>query len=372
MQKIPYNAALALLLSFGLCACSINTGKGSQGDTTARTTSLVATNNSGSNTSDNNESNSNNADSNASNNSSSSNNNPSDGGGSVNSDNSTDNNPSDNGSANSNNSTDNNPSDNGSANTSGSTNTQTSSSEFGDKTESTLNSISAIGVNGSYAATYLTSLKEQDELFTAVQQANNLTAGSCTAIGGRNAANHPCSVGSVAEGGIIGSYTLKDSNGQSLGAYAVIREAYSERENPTNSYIAMINTPTTERSAVVNATYHGVASYSFNNRPNMATRDFELNVTDNSVSGSAYYIAATGNRVTAVTFESGQIGEEFGNITFSGKTTFNNNLLPGLGNSEGRYQGWFVGQNAEGVVGTFSTSSQGSNASVQGAFAAQK
>lgn len=340
MQKIPYNAALALLLSLGLSACSINTGKGSQGDTTARTSasSLIATTTADSSSADN-----------------------------TSSDNTASNNANNMGSNDSTDATDSSASDNNASNS------DSNEEPYNDDdTESTLSNIGGVGVTGSYAETYLTSLNAQDELFAAVQQANNLTAGSCAATGGRNAANHPCSVGSVAEGGIIGSYTLKDSNGQSLGAYAVIREAYSERENPTNSYIAMINTPTTERSAVVNATYHGVASYSFNNRPNMATRDFELNVTDNSVSGSAYYIAATGNRVTAVTFESGQIGEEFGNITFSGKTSFNNNLLPGLGNSEGRYQGWFVGQNAEGVVGTFSTSSQGSNASVQGAFAAQK
>lgn len=324
MQKIPYNAALALLLSLGLCACSINAGKGSQGDTTARTTSSVAINNSNANTSDNNTS----------------------------------------GSTTSNNT--------GNSNSSNNTDTQAGNNKFNDETESILDTVIGIGVDGSYAATYLTSAKAQDKLFAAVQQANNLFSGSCSASGGSNAANHPCSVGSVNEGSIIGSYTLKDSSGQALGAYAIIREAYSDRENPTNSYIAMINAPTTERAAVVNATYNGVASYSFNNRPNMATRDFELNVTNNSVSGRAYYVAGTGNLVNVITFESGQINEEFGNITFSGKTTFNNNQLPGLGNTEGTYRGWFVGANAEGVVGTFNTESQGSDASVQGAFAAQK
>lgn len=371
MQKITYNAALVLLLSLGVSACSINAGKGSQGESTVRASSLNATTNNSLQTSDENtsESTSNNAsqisDENTSANTSNNVSQTSD----ENTSESTNDNSSQPSDENASENTNNNSSQTNDENNSENTDTNREQSSETEKT--LLENVAGYAVSGSYAEKYLTDLTAKEELLIAVTQSSNIPSGSCSASGGSNAANHPCSVGVAKEGSIIGGYSLKEGE-QTLGAYAIIREAYSDGVNPTNSYVAIIDSPTTNRSAVVNATYSGSASYSTNNRPNMVTRDFELNVTDNGVDGSIYYIAGSGKRTTAVTFHQGSISEQDGKIGFDGKVSFNNSVVYGLGDTEGSYQGWFVGENAQGVIGTFSTTSQSSTNSVQGAFAGQK
>lgn len=265
--------------------------------------------------------------------------------------------------------------------TSNESNSDTTSSESSDENtsnddvkevKSVIAVIDGYGANGSYAANYLNNVEAQNALAEKSATMTNEVIGSCTAVGGNSASNHRCSVGSIEEGEIFAAYNVKNGNNQILGGYAVVREAYTERENPTNSYLAMISTPTTDKSVVVDATYTGQASYSSNNRPNMATYPFELTVSGDNVNGAIYNNAGTGKRVNRAVFNTGTINATDNAVNFNGTVTFNNYYFSGLGEIEGYYQGAFVGENAEGVVGTFGTKDQNSTASAQGAFAGTK
>lgn len=257
--------------------------------------------------------------------------------------------------------------------TSEETSEETTSTDNVNEIENIIAKIDGVSFSGSYAETYLTNVEAQNTLAEQTEKMANELTGSCMASSGNSASSYRCSVGSIEEGEVFAAYNIKDSNNQILGGYAVVREAYSDRENPTNSYLAMIRTPTIDKSVVVNATYNGQASYSTNNRPNMATYPFELIVSGDNVNGAIYNTAGgTGNRVNRAVFNTGVISATDESVNFNGTVTFNNNYFSGLGDITGYYQGSFVGENAEGVIGTFGTKEQGSMGSAQGVFAGTK
>lgn len=185
--------------------------------------------------------------------------------------------------------------------------------------------------------------------------------------------------------------TILTTTANTYGGYAVIRETYSETigggNTPFNSYVAVANTATTDKNAVVDATYKGSAAYSTGNMITLMEKantgeaqfEFTLNVKDNAVSGG---IANTNANIQAKRAELGQAEDMISFkhaevsviddvVGFKGDAQFNYGwgFLPNAtGDGKGQYQGVFTGKNAEGVVGTFSTTDTQKENSVQGAF----
>lgn len=185
--------------------------------------------------------------------------------------------------------------------------------------------------------------------------------------------------------------TILTTTANTYGGYAVIRETYSETigggNTPFNSYVAVANTATTDKNAVVDATYKGSAAYSTGNMITLMEKantgetqfEFTLNVKDNAVSGG---IANTNTAIQTkraelnqpkdiITFQQANVSVIDDIVGFKGDAQFNYGwgFLPNAtGDGKGQYQGVFTGKNAEGVVGTFSTTDTQKENSVQGAF----
>ncbi|MDG4951762.1 transferrin-binding protein-like solute binding protein [Actinobacillus equuli] len=173
----------------------------------------------------------------------------------------------------------------------------------------------------------------------------------------------------VARGSVVVNYN------QAYSSYAVIRETYNnENPQPNNAFIVLAKESdlTTDRAAVVNATYTGKASYSAKNVPAVMTRDFILKVENDKVSGSVFQKTVNLKGVEKVTenvaLNEGKISVENGVVGFSGSAKFG----AIASNAEGTYKGVFVGKNAEEVIGTFETNSTEKASSAQGAFAGKK
>lgn len=185
--------------------------------------------------------------------------------------------------------------------------------------------------------------------------------------------------------------TILTTTANTYGGYAVIRETYSETigggNTPFNSYVAVANTATTDKNAVVDATYKGSAAYSTGNMITLMEKantgeaqfEFTMNVKDNAVSGG---IANTNANIQAkraergeakdiISFKQAEVRVIDDVVGFKGDAQFNYGwgFLPNAtGDGKGQYQGVFTGKNAEGVVGTFSTTDTQKENSVQGAF----
>lgn len=178
-----------------------------------------------------------------------------------------------------------------------------------------------------------------------------------------------CSTRNVKTGDVVKAYRTSYAN------YAVVREAYAEdRKTPTNSYIATVITPTTDKNAVVNATYKGQASWSSSNRHNIRTvAGLTLTVANNKISGEVKQDTPTGSGQypTLITFGSGDIAvTQNGAVGFNGIATFS---ARAFGTEQvGTYQGYFAGESAQEVIGTFQSNEQTADAAAQGAFSATR
>lgn len=179
----------------------------------------------------------------------------------------------------------------------------------------------------------------------------------------------------------------------SYAGYATIRSQIPEgagyNSEPVNSYVAIAKMATRDKNAVVDATYKGGVSYTNNNLATIIGKqnngayiaELTLNVKDQQVSGVIENVNASINekRISQgvakelVTLTQTSINLDDGVVGFNGEARFNYGqgfLLNSAGTTVGigTYQGVFAGENAEEVVGTFSTNDTSSNYSVQGAF----
>ncbi|UTH26457.1 hypothetical protein L0F67_06265 [Actinobacillus suis] len=119
----------------------------------------------------------------------------------------------------------------------------------------------------------------REALLAKLQKQGSNAPASCS-----NAKTSTCHK-EVARGSVVVNYN------QAYSSYAVIRETYNnENPQPSNAFIVLAKESdlTTDRAAVVNATYTGKASYSAKNVPAVMTRDFTLKVENDKVSGSVF------------------------------------------------------------------------------------
>lgn len=210
-------------------------------------------------------------------------------------------------------------------------------------------------------ATKLMTADGQKVLQEKLATISNVESGNCVAA---------CNATNVQTGEVVKAFRTSYAN------YAVVREAY-DRENratPTNSYIATVTTPTTDKAAVVDATYKGQASWSSANRFNIRTvAGLTLTVANDKISGEVKQDTPTssGEYPTLITFNSGNIAANSnGAIGFKGTATFSARAFST--EQAGTYQGYFAGDKAEEVIGTFQSDTQTSDAAAQGAFSAIK
>lgn len=189
--------------------------------------------------------------------------------------------------------------------------------------------------------------------------------------------------------------TILTTTANSYGGYAVIRENYSDTigggSTPFNNFVAVAKTATTDKATVVDATYKGSAALSTMNfitlleRTNQNEPQYELtfNVKDDMVSGGIVNTntaniakrAELGQAAEMISFKESRIQVSDDVVGFNGEAQFNYGygFLPtATGDGSGTYQGIFMGDNAEGVVGTFSTNNTAQDSSVQGAFVGSK
>ncbi|MGX2957582.1 transferrin-binding protein-like solute binding protein, partial [Ursidibacter arcticus] len=178
------------------------------------------------------------------------------------------------------------------------------------------------------------------------------------------------------------------SDYQSYSGYAVIREESGLVDQPANAYVAVVTTPTTDKSLVVDATYKGNAVYSTKNGNAYAgytvrgyNAELTLNVKNGVVSGDIK--STVGRQPTIATFNDADIQVANNGLVFEGNAKFNTAAplaLTGakdaagqrLESIDGIYKGQFAGANAEEVVGTFETNSTEKDFSVQGSFMGKK
>lgn len=212
------------------------------------------------------------------------------------------------------------------------------------------------------------------KLLQTINEQKNLEAGTCSVGQARSGCFRDLPAGTV-----LGSVK------QSYSSYAAIRGTYHDSDTtpnePINSYVALVNEPTTDRTAVVDATYRGKVSYSRQNQGNIVTRDsLVMTVRNNQISGNITMTAMTGKTTEVLAFKPSNIVAENNQITFSGDATFNKSFFYSDTLTEtyddtpiqGTYNGIFAGSKAEEVVGTFHSNNTERVNSVQGAFAAKK
>lgn len=159
---------------------------------------------------------------------------------------------------------------------------------------------------------------------------------------------------------------------QAYSSFATLRETFSisplSEQQPVNSFVYFVGTPTTDVAAVVDANYRGAAKFSSGNKLDVTNANVTLSVRNSKLAGellndSAGVIASLD--ATEVKIVNGMVG-------FNGTASFigANFGLPGT--ISGTYKGVFAGAAAEEVVGTFESNSTERTQSIQGAFSATK
>lgn len=154
---------------------------------------------------------------------------------------------------------------------------------------------------------------------------------------------------------------------QAYSSYAVLREEFSEKVNPSNAYMALVKEEdlVKDKSLVpLDAQYKGKTSFSQANNVMVTTYDFELNVKNNKVNGAAYTVNSKKERVDYILLESADVSVRNGAVGFNGIADFEK-----LKKGKGTYQGVFAGSKAEEVVGTFENNVKEAKDAIQGAFA---
>ena len=198
----------------------------------------------------------------------------------------------------------------------------------------------------------MTDDNQKQKFIDEAKNKTNLTAGPCSVSTKSSCSN------SNQPGTMIQSYT------QSYAGYAVIREklrnvdveeTQEQASMPANSYIYYVDTPTTDKKQVVDATYKGMVSYSRKNTGAVTSNGaLTLNVKDDHINGNV--ITGVGTKQKEVmAFNNAEIKQTNGRVEFAGDVTFRASSFSNKDKKDfdGVYHGEFAGANAEQVVGVF-------------------
>lgn len=232
----------------------------------------------------------------------------------------------------------------------------------------------------SYTYAYLNNEAKKAELISAMENRSSV----CNqATSGAQAVS--CTAADIDAGTVL--FTKNNTHS----GYAVVREAFDSSatlNTPKNSYVAIVKTPTSDKTQVLGASYSGSATYTMASGRNGTTM-----VGENLISPTAAQINAVNFNVDAEGKISGGIWNKvspkeenhFQTVEFkqtdvlvgSNGTVFSGDALikaKMTKNSEmisGSYQGAFAGSEGQELIGTFSSDSTHSDY-IHGAFSATK
>lgn len=232
----------------------------------------------------------------------------------------------------------------------------------------------------SYTYAYLNNEAKKAELISAMENRSSVCNQAKTA-----AQAISCTAADIGAGTVL--FTKNNTHS----GYAVVREAFDSSaaiNTPKNSYVAIVKTPTTDKTQVLGASYSGSATYTMASGRNGTTM-----VGENLISPTAAQINAVNFNVDAEGKISGGIWNKvspkeenhFQTVEFkqtdvlvgSNGTVFSGDALikaKMTKNSEmisGSYQGAFAGSEGQELIGTFSSDSTHSDY-IHGAFSATK
>lgn len=232
----------------------------------------------------------------------------------------------------------------------------------------------------SYTYAYLNNEAKKAELISAMENRSSVCNQATT---GAQAVS--CTAADIDAGTVL--FTQNNTHS----GYAVVREAFDSSatlNTPKNSYVAIVKTPTSDKTQVLGASYSGSATYTMASGRNGTTM-----VGENLISPTAAQINAVNFNVDAEGKISGGIWNKvspkeenhFQTVEFkqtdvlvgSNGTVFSGDALikaKMTKNSEmisGSYQGAFAGNEGQELIGTFSSDSTHSDY-IHGAFSATK
>ena len=142
---------------------------------------------------------------------------------------------------------------------------------------------------------------------------------------------------------------------QAYSSFATLRETFSvsplSEQQPVNSFVYFVGTPTTDMAAVVDADYRGTAKFSSGNKLDVTNANVTLSVRNSKLAGEL-------------------LNDSSGVIASLDETEVK--IVNGMVGFNGTYKGVFAGAAAEEVVGTFESNSTERTQSIQGAFSATK
>lgn len=232
----------------------------------------------------------------------------------------------------------------------------------------------------SYTYAYLNNEAKKAELISAMENRSSVCNQATT---GAQAVS--CTAADIDAGTVL--FTQNNTHS----GYAVVREAFDSSaavNTPKNSYVAIVKTPTSDKTQVLGASYSGSATYTMASGRNGTTM-----VGENLISPTAAQINAVNFNVDAEGKISGGIWNKvspkeenhFQTVEFkqtdvlvgSNGTVFSGDALikaKMTKNSEmisGSYQGAFAGSEGQELIGTFSSDSTHSDY-IHGAFSATK
>lgn len=232
----------------------------------------------------------------------------------------------------------------------------------------------------SYTYAYLNNEAKKAELISAMENRSSVCNQATT---GAQAVS--CTAADIDAGTVL--FTQNNTHS----GYAVVREAFDNSaavNTPKNSYVAIVKTPTSDKTQVLGASYSGSATYTMASGRNGTTM-----VGENLISPTAAQINAVNFNVDAEGKISGGIWNKvspkeenhFQTVEFkqtdvlvgSNGTVFSGDALikaKMTKNSEmisGSYQGAFAGSEGQELIGTFSSDSTHSDY-IHGAFSATK
>lgn len=231
--------------------------------------------------------------------------------------------------------------------------------------------------SGSHTYAYLNDASKKAELINAMENAGSVCNQATSASQAIS-----CTAADTEAGTVL--FTKNNTHS----GYAVVREAFDSAVNtPKNSYIAIVKTPTTDKTQVLGASYSGSATYTM-----ASGRSGTTMVGENLISPTAAQINAVNFNVDAEGKISGGIWNKtsakeenhFQTVEFketdvlvgSNGTVFSGDALikaKMTKNSEmisGSYQGAFAGNEGQELIGTFS--SDNTTDYIHGAFSATK
>lgn len=232
----------------------------------------------------------------------------------------------------------------------------------------------------SYTYAYLNNEAKKAELISAMENRSSVCNQATT---GAQAVS--CTAADIDAGTVL--FTQNNTHS----GYAVVREAFDSSaavNTPKNSYVAIVKTPTSDKTQVLGASYSGSATYTMASGRNGTTMVGEnlISPTAAQINAVNFNVDAEGkisggiwnkvspkeeNHFQTVEFKETDVLVGSNGTVFSGDALIKAKMTKNSETISGSYQGAFAGSEGQELIGTFSSDSTHSDY-IHGAFSATK